>query len=347
MIGMAGLGTSSALADPKAEVAPMTIELGKIDEGGSFERFVEVKNVGDGVLVLEDVKTSCGCTAAAVDGVTELKAGESQKVKVTFSSKGMEGVITKKVSIFTTDPEHKQIDVTLSADVHMPIRWDPKSITVDSINPKDGMEKKITLMADKSLGLQVVDAFALGGRTLDQKSVIFDITRGETKTVDDRDQIELIVKLRPGSKPQKVNEQLVVLTNLKGAGRDSVKTRIFGELVGRLAFNVQYGVIPQAEPGSEASRDLELVAKEGTFKVVKAEVADSPVKVEVIADASGTKATIRLKYVGEQPGTNGIRTLRVETDDPDESVLEIPVRYQTTMSKASAPSASAGKAGPK
>ena len=62
---------------------------------------------------------------------------------------------------------------------------------------------------------------------------------------------------------------------------------MFGDLVGRLAFNVQYGVIPQTETGAEAVRDIEVLAKEGTFKVLKAEIADSPVKTEIINDPSG------------------------------------------------------------
>jgi hypothetical protein len=335
VVAAAALGTVPALAGPTAAVDPLTLDLGMIDEGGSFERFVEVKNVGDGVLVLEDVKTSCGCTAAAVDGVTELKSGQSQKVKVTFNSKGQEGQITKKIHITTNDPEHKDVEVTLKADVHVAVRFEPKSITIDAINPKNGLERKITLMADSNLKLDVKDAKVLGGRTLTQPSELFDVERGPKQTADNKDRYDFVVKLRPGAKPQKVNESLLILTNL-GGGKDSLKVRVFGDLVGRLSFNVQYGVIPQTETGAEAVRDVEVLAKDGTFKVVKAEVADSPVKTEIIPDPSGKKTVIRLKYVGEEPGTNGIRTLRVETDDPDQKFLEVPVRYQTSAAKTKA-----------
>ena len=344
LISTVGMGTVPALAGPKAEIVPLQLELGTIDEGGSYERFVEVKNVGDGVLILEDVKTSCGCTAAAVDGVSELKAGQSQKVKVTFNSKGMEGAIKKMVHIMTNDPEHKDVEVTLVADVHVPVRFEPKSITLDSINPKNGAERKITLMADPDLKLEVKEAKALGGRTMNQPSELFEVTHSEKKVVENKDRYDFVVKLRPGAKPQKVNESLLVLTNL-GPGRDSLKVRIFGDLVGRLSFNVQYGVIPQTETGAEAVRDVEVLAKEGTFKVLKAEVPDSPVKVEIIPDPAGTKTTLRLKYVGEQPGTNGIRTLHVETDDPDQKFLEVPVRYQTSAAKTKAATGAGAGAG--
>ena len=335
VVAAGAMGTVPAFAGPTAEVDPIQLQLGTIDEGGSYERFVEVKNVGDGVLVVEDVKTSCGCTAAAVDGVTELKAGQSQKVKVTFNSKGQEGQVTKKIHITTNDPEHKDVEVTLLADVHVAVRFEPKSITIDAINPKNGLERKITLMADSNLKMDVKDAKVLGGRAMNQPSELFEVVRGEKQTADNKDRYDFVVKLRPGAKPQKVNESLLILTNLP-SGKDSLKVRVFGDLVGRLAFNVQYGVIPQTDTGAEAVRDVEVLAKEGTFKILKAEVADSPVKTEIIPDPSGKKVVVRLKYTGEEPGTNGIRTLRVETDDPDQKFLEVPVRYQTSAAKPKA-----------
>jgi hypothetical protein len=267
-------------------------------------------------------------------------------VKVTFNSKGQEGTITKKIHITTNDPEHKDVEVTLLAEVHVAVRFEPKSITIDSINPKNGLERKITLMSDSNLKLEVKDAKVLGGRALDQPSELFEVVRGQKQTADNKDRYDFVVKLRPGAKPQKVNESFLVLTNLP-SGKDSLRVRVFGDLVGRLGFNVQYGVIPQAESGAEAVRDVEVLAKEGTFKVVKAEVPDSPVKTEIIPDPSGKKTVIRLKYVGEEPGTNGIRTLRVETDDPDQKFLEVPVRYQTTAAKPKVTTGAGAKADPK
>lgn len=344
--------TSASQAAPKVQVDPMVIDLGTIDEGNSFERFLEVKNVGDGVLVVEEVKTSCGCTAAAVDGTTELKAGQSQKVKVTFNSKGQqEGDITKKLTVTTNDPAQKSTEVTLKAKIHVPVRWNPKYLQLDAVNPKAGFEKVVSVQADGDLKLGVKDAFIVGGKTLDQPSQLFDVKQLPSKTVEGRSQFDFTIKLRPGAKPQKISEQLVVLTNLS-AGKDTLRLPIRGDLVGRLGFNVQFGAIPLAEPGAESVRDVEIKSKEGTFKVLKAEVPDSPVQVKIINDPAGNKVTLRLKYVGEAPGTNGIRQLKVETDDPDQPMLEIPVRYQTaTTGKGGAPSGAAGnganKTGPK
>jgi hypothetical protein len=216
------------------------------------------------------------------------------------------------------------------------------------VNPKEGFEKTVTLTVDKKLGMEVKEAKILGGKTLDQPSALFELVQGPAKVVENNDTMDFTVKLLPGAKPQKVSEQILVVTNLP-TGKDSLRVPIRGDLVGRLSFGVQFGAIPLADPGVETVRDVEIVANEGTFKVVKAEVPDSPVKVEVRPDPSGKKTVIRLRYVGEEPGTNGVRTLRVETDDPDQKMLEIPVRYQTAAVKANPAGANAAgsKAGPK
>ena len=94
------------------------------------------------------------------------------------------------------------------ADVHVAVRWEPKSITIDSINPKNGLERKITLLADSNLKLEVKDAKVLGGRTMNQPSELFEVTRSAKMTADNKDRYDFVVKLRPGAKPQKVNESI-------------------------------------------------------------------------------------------------------------------------------------------
>jgi hypothetical protein len=80
----------------------------------------------------------------------------------------------------------------------------------------------------------------------------------------------------------------------------------------------------------------------GTFKVLSAEVEGSPVKVEVHLDDTGKQTVIRLLYTGEEPGTQGVRTLLVKTDDPDQPMIEVPVRYQTRAATTATQSSSGG-----
>lgn len=314
-------------AEPQATVEPKTIELGEIEEGGQYERYLELTNTGDGVLTLEDVKTSCGCTAAAVDTDVELKAGETQKIRVTFNSRNMEGGVTKKVTIRTNDPVNPSLEVVLRANVHRSLRWDPRYLSFSNVGLSDQAEQVVTMEGDKNLGLKILNAYVQGGLRGNKDSHLFSVSVSDVKPGDERDGYDLTVKMNDRRKPQRISETLVVVTNV--ADKDTVKIPIRGEVSGRISFSPSYAVMALVNPGEETTRDVVLAASEGSFKVLKAEVPDSPVKVEVASDSTPARTTLHLSYVGQEAGANGVRQLRVETDDPDQPVIEIPVRYQT------------------
>jgi len=326
------LGTVPAQAAPRALIEPREIALGEIQEGNKFERYLELTNVGDGVLVLEDVKTSCGCTAAATEGVVELKKGETQKIRVTFNSQNMEGAIHKKVTVTTNDPERPNTDIPLTANVHKPVSWTPKYLTIDKVRYNEPLDKTIEVKADSDLDFQVVSAYVqagtgIPGQEKEGESELFDLEVGKPRQEDDRTVVPFTIRKRMGVRPQRVAETLVVRTNV--AGRDTLRIPIRGEITGRIDFKPTYAVLPMVNPGESADRDVILTASEGTFKVTSADVPNSPVTAAVLPGQSPNETIIRLTYVGEEAGTNGVRQLRIETDDPVQALIEIPVRYQT------------------
>lgn len=325
-----------AQASPKAHIEPREIQLGEIQEGNKFERYVELTNVGDGVLVLEDVKTSCGCTAAATEGVVELKGGESQKIRVTFNSQNMEGNITKKVTITTNDPEVPNTEVLVKANVHKPVSWSPKYLTIDKVSYSDPLEKTIEVKADLDLDFRVLGAYVqagtgIPGQEKEGVSEIFDLEVGDSRVEDDRTVVPFTIRKRPGATPQRVAETLVVATSI--ADRDTLRIPIRGEITGRINFAPTYAVLPMVEPGQSAYRDVFLTSAQGDFEVRGADVPNSPITVEVMPGEGANQTIVRLTYIGEEPGTKGVRQLRIETDDPVQSLIEIPVRYQTRDAK--------------
>lgn len=317
----------AAQAAPKATVEPMTLDLGEIEEGGQYERYIELTNTGDGVLTLEDVKTSCGCTAAAVDSDVELKAGETQKIRITFNSRNQEGGVTKKITVRTNDPVSPALEVVLRANVHRSLRWDPRYLSFNNIGLSDKAEQVVKVEGDKNLHLKILNAFVQGGLRGDKDSHLFSVAVSDMKEGDERDGYDLTVKMNDRRRPQRISETLVVVTNV--ADKDTLKIPIRGEVQGRISFTPSYAVLALVDPGQETTRDVVLSASDGTFKVKKAEVVDSPVKAEVIPDPKTGHVTIHLTYVGEAAGANGVRQLKIETDDPDQPLIEVPVRYQT------------------
>lgn len=91
-------------------------DFGKIPEGKKVEYTFKFENKGTQSLVIKDVKTSCGCTAAIVSNST-VKPGEVGSIKVDFDTKNRSGRNSKSITIVSNDTKEPNKVLTIYADV--------------------------------------------------------------------------------------------------------------------------------------------------------------------------------------------------------------------------------------
>jgi len=104
------------LLPPKVAVQQSSHDFGDIKQGDVVTHSFLISNNGGDILVIKDVKASCGCTAAKPDK-NELKPGESTNILVSFNSKGRKGPQTKVVTVTTNDPEQPSVTLTFQGNV--------------------------------------------------------------------------------------------------------------------------------------------------------------------------------------------------------------------------------------
>ncbi|MGE5680761.1 MAG: DUF1573 domain-containing protein [Bacillota bacterium] len=109
-------GLALAQMDPKIEVKPLNYNMGDIKEGNVVTKVYTIKNTGHGILNINNVRVSCGCTAAK-PSKNVLKPGESTGLKVSFNSSGRSGKQDKIVYIDSNDPSNNTVQVTFTANV--------------------------------------------------------------------------------------------------------------------------------------------------------------------------------------------------------------------------------------
>lgn len=89
-----------------AEATKTDIDFGTFDKSETKETSIEIKNSGDNPLVIVDVSTTCGCTAAAYDK-RPAKPGESLRVGIKMTPKDtgfFDEVITIKYNSMNNQP---------------------------------------------------------------------------------------------------------------------------------------------------------------------------------------------------------------------------------------------------
>jgi len=103
-------------AGPKLQIEKTEHNFGKVKEGKVLDWSVNVKNTGNSLLEIKDVKTSCGCTAAVLSG-NKLKPGESGNLKIEFDTSNRSGQTSRTITLFTNDPKQPNQTIMISADI--------------------------------------------------------------------------------------------------------------------------------------------------------------------------------------------------------------------------------------
>jgi hypothetical protein len=130
-----------AAGKPKAVIAEPIHEAGNVPKGDKITHDFVVKNDGDADLQITNVQPACGCTVVSFDKV--IKPGQTGKVHAVLDSTTFNGPIAKGISVFTNDPDHPQIELTVRANVAPYITVKPgyaRYITVQG----ESQEGKIT-----------------------------------------------------------------------------------------------------------------------------------------------------------------------------------------------------------
>jgi uncharacterized cupredoxin-like copper-binding protein len=101
---------------PKVASQQMEYDFGQVARGQHVKYNFVVSNVGGDLLKINDVRASCGCTAAKPEK-DDLAPGESTNIQVDFNSTGRSGRQTKYITVKTNDPDNPEIRFKLTGVV--------------------------------------------------------------------------------------------------------------------------------------------------------------------------------------------------------------------------------------
>ncbi len=135
-------------AGPKIVLPEGVYDFGTVEQGADVTHEFKFRNSGDADLIITDVKTSCGCTAAVTSAKTIAPGGEGT-LKVIFNSRGRRGRQNKTITIFSNDPERPRASVRLTgiltAGKEPQIVVTPPIVDLGVMEPGEKKIQKITI----------------------------------------------------------------------------------------------------------------------------------------------------------------------------------------------------------
>ncbi|MFQ6069412.1 MAG: DUF1573 domain-containing protein [Candidatus Aminicenantales bacterium] len=106
---------------PRIEFKETSFNFGQVEQGRILTHVFKFTNAGDETLVIEKVRSSCGCTAVLVSA-RKIAPGAKGELKATFNTSGFQGKVSKYVYVESNDPRKRQVTLTISAEIEVPPR---------------------------------------------------------------------------------------------------------------------------------------------------------------------------------------------------------------------------------
>jgi hypothetical protein len=112
----------SGLSKEELENAPVfklettSVDFGTMLQNTTKDVIFPFTNTGKRDLVINYVKSSCGCTAVQ-QGNKIVKPGESSSIRAVFSGGTFSGKQTKAIYVYTNDPKNSEVVLMLTGEV--------------------------------------------------------------------------------------------------------------------------------------------------------------------------------------------------------------------------------------
>lgn len=104
-------------AAPKISLDKKSHDYGPVRYGETVTQEFTVTNTGDQTLVIQQLRSSCGCTKA-IKGSNSISPGAETKVVASFNTRGLSpGRKRQSIFVDSNDPERPSVRLTLLAEV--------------------------------------------------------------------------------------------------------------------------------------------------------------------------------------------------------------------------------------
>ena len=194
---------------PRLELKETAYDFGQVKEGDIVTHVFIFKNIGDEPLMINRVRTTCGCTAVLLSQKT-LNPGEKGKLEVKFNTRGYEGRLSRYIYLETNDPRQPKVQITIKATIQVPPR--PR-IEVNHFTFDLGL-----FLEEEAISFPV-KIRNRGERLLEvsfahkEATVWLGSTKINSLKLKPRQEKEVIIKLPPSSRPGLYRQYIILRSN--------------------------------------------------------------------------------------------------------------------------------------
>jgi hypothetical protein len=291
---------------PKITFESVAFDFGAIDQPTKVIHRFAFRNSGGLELKLDNVRTSCGCTAAA-STTAGVPPGASGTVDVACDTANAFGPLTETVTVYSNDPTEPVSTLTLSGRVRADAAADPPRLYVGHLGRGQTAPNDVRIVGE----VAPAGPIATIGKSV--AATLSDTPNGR----------RLHVGVRNDAPLGAFTDTVTIPTS--SARHPLLAVPITGVVDGNVVISpaqVNFGV---ATAGAQVSRVVG-VQNRGQrplrISAVRLRPAVGTAVVSPLADGRGFRITVTLG-AGLHPGKISC-ALEVDTDDPEQPQIELP-----------------------
>ena len=312
-----------ALAEgaPKIEFEQTVYDFGKTSQVATVSGVFKFSNAGDGILKVESLKPSCGCTVAELKPDT-LPPGETGELAFTLHLGQVKAQFDKRIMVKSNDPQTPEVSLSIKADYTPLYDLNPMTLAPNLAFGVNDTAQFTTLTRTDGKPLRLV-------RLVASKPWITATVEPSAKTEDTTARIRVAIQ-REGP-PRRFNEYVHVYT-AEQTNAPASSIYVYGQMMGEVSLSpeaLDWSVTDAAKTAEE--RPEALVTRRVTIRAAEGRAIDlknlqstiKGINVELVPKEEG-KVYELVARLDEVPASTVSGNVSFETSVAAQPKIEVP-----------------------
>lgn len=295
---------------PKISFEKQVYDFGKIFGGDLVTYKFKFHNAGKGELVINSIKTSCGCTAALASK-DKLLSNESGEIEVKFNPGKFVGKVSKTVTVNSNDPETPTYKLTISGDIIEEVVANPRRINFGISKKGDSVTKTLEIKPLPGLNIQVTK--------VESPSPYLTISKDK-----DGEEGSSVYQITFNKYDYIGNYNGMIFVYTTGARQERIDVPFSGEAVGDITFYPEVVTFGNIKQMLEAKRTVIINMLNSDVKIEKVEVYPDFIK-HVLSDLNKKSKRLEIILGDNRPIGKITGGIKIYTTSNVQPVISIPI----------------------
>jgi hypothetical protein len=298
---------------PDIKFSEVKHDFGTIAQKEQLSYVYKFRNIGQGNLMIKNIRVACGCAAALISAKEIPPKGEGE-LKVIFYSQELEGKVVKYIYVSSNDPDEQIVKLEIEAYVKPIMMIDPKRLYLGNIQKGQSITKDLRVTPNED-NLRVT--------RVESTSKYIAATLSESVKEDKKTYL-IDVTVSPETPLGRIYEKLKIYTD--SPKQNVMDIAIQGNILGGINLVPEVFSFGTIQKGDNISKKI-LVTKTDAkaLKILNVKSNIKWILTRISAIEEGKRYEIIVSVSPDAPLGRIDGKINIQTDDTQQSLLTVSV----------------------